>query len=859
MCRVTWSLALCVAMCACAASPARSQFTPMGFDQPDFHVRAAAAADFDGDGDMDFLLSGSQGASPPFLSRISLFRNDGAAFQEVAAGFTPVQFAAIAWGDYDNDGDPDVVILGNASETGLSPLTRLYRNDGGAFVNMGAAGLPDLSDGSAAWADFDNDGDLDLAVTGVDATLARVARVYRNGAGIFTDVAASLIGLSNGEAAWSDYDKDLDMDLAICGTNGGPFLTRIYRNDSGAFTDIGGGIPGGTHLQWADFDSDGDDDLVVNGYNGNANATNVYVNGNAFLPAATGLPAADGGGAWADADADGDCDLVLTGIGSISPRPTTYYRRDAALLVDGSAGFAPDAVATPVWADFNLDQKLDVLLAGGDFGGLRRVYLNTGANLNWPPAPPTNLQAVLCPLGDIVFSWVPGSDIQTPQPALTYNLQVGTTPGGSEVMSGSRSPLTGALRMPRAGNVGQNTSWRLHLPPGTYYWSVQTVDAGFASSVPATGYMLLAAGVDGFRTIEYGSALAVQGVQTAFGDNTNTDPGFANGSELDGAYAFAAPCHARLMLTGNLEANYNKLELFFDTKPGGQNRLRGDNPALDFNGLNRMGDDGSGNGLTFDPGFEPDYWLGFTGGDVGGGQYRLFGFWAELPTGGGGQGFALGSTTAGSSGVLSGGGAPFHLLATILNSNTQGVTAGTGVASGAHVNTGLELAIPLEAIGSPAGCFRVCAFVNGASHDFVANQVLGSLVAPQDFLGEPRSVDFGALPGIQSFEVCPGPPADVPEGASAPRAGHLWVSPNPASALAIARVELPVGGNVRLGVFDLQGRQVRMLHSGAMAAGAHRMLWTGTDDRGRALAGGSYFLRLRAPGIDETVRVLLRR
>ncbi|MCS6829736.1 MAG: carboxypeptidase-like regulatory domain-containing protein [Armatimonadota bacterium] len=243
--------------------------------------------------------------------------------------------------------------------------------------------------------------------------------------------------------------------------------------------------------------------------------------------------------------------------------------------------------------------------------------------------------------------------------------------------------------------------------------------------------------------------LAVQNTQTGFGDSNLGLVDYANGSELDVAYGVIKDGWLYLLLAGNLESNFNKLEIFFDTRPGGQNRLRGDNPGVDFGGLNRMGDDGSGNGLTFDPDFEADFWIGATG---GGAPYRLYVNYAEL--GSPGVGLYLGNTGAASDGVLVDGNNPFGIRATINNSNVGGVTGGTGLGSGADVTTGVELAIPLSALGSPSGPFKVCVFINGLFHDYVSNQVLAGIGGGGN-LGEPRWVNFGSIPGNQYFVVQP--------------------------------------------------------------------------------------------------------
>ncbi len=266
--------------------------------------------------------------------------------------------------------------------------------------------------------------------------------------------------------------------------------------------------------------------------------------------------------------------------------------------------------------------------------------------------------------------------------------------------------------------------------------------------------------IDGTRDSDYGTPIVIQNTPTGFGDSNLGQVDHANGSELDAAYAYVDMVNSTLylFLSGNLESNFNKLELFFDTISGGQNRLRGDNPNVDFNGLNRMGDDGSGNGLTFDSGFEADYWIGVT---CGGSPFALYANWAELLTNGGGNGYYLGTTGAASDGTLTGGTNPNGIRVTINNSNTGGVTSSTAdPAAAAAVTTGIELAIPFSAIGiTGAGAIRVSAFINGQGHDFLSNQVLGG-VGGLGNLGEPRNVNFANIAGDQFFTIV------IPEPAS---------------------------------------------------------------------------------------------
>ena len=252
-----------------------------------FSTRAAALADYDGDGRLD-LFVGNQGSES--LRRVSrLYRNTGEGrFEEVgeAAGLAliaPVE--GCAWGDADDDGDPELVVT---CATG-PPL--LFRNDGGRFTECARqAGLAGPSrGGSCGWLDFDNDGHLDLFVAGyrLGMTAAVCAdylgaeatdvtpRLYRNrGDGRFEDVthAAGLMHvLPVLGCNWGDLDNDGWTDLYL-GT-GEPDLcaiypNRLFRNDGGRrFLDVTtaagmGHLQKGAALAFGDLDADGDQDVV---------------------------------------------------------------------------------------------------------------------------------------------------------------------------------------------------------------------------------------------------------------------------------------------------------------------------------------------------------------------------------------------------------------------------------------------------------------------------------------------------------------------------------------------------------------------------------------------------------------------
>ena len=293
-------------------------------------------------------------------------------------------------------------------------------------------------------------------------------------------------------------------------------------------------------------------------------------------------------------------------------------------------------------------------------------------------------------------------------------------------------------------------------------------------------------------------------------------PDFAVGSEIDGVYAYVDQSGGRLyvLVTGNMESNYNKLNFFFDSVAGGQNPLRGDNVDIAFNGLNRMGENGNGDdtpGLTFDEEFVPDYWLDFNTGGLPIEQYHDA---ALLRTDGPAKninglpldyGCYYGGAKADNNPLLFDGPLidaqdgftpdiysnfaprtsyealeqaiaddPFdpqpinfvvaeQVIGTIDNSNIRGVTDST-VDGAAEVTTGIEFSIALNELGvgeGETGEIKLGGFITGGGFDFVSNQVIGGLPG-SDNLGEVTVVDFSQIAGDQ-FVVIPldgGCPAD---------------------------------------------------------------------------------------------------
>lgn len=254
--------------------------------------------------------------------------------------------------------------------------------------------------------------------------------------------------------------------------------------------------------------------------------------------------------------------------------------------------------------------------------------------------------------------------------------------------------------------------------------------------------------IDGTRDAAYGTAVSVQAIQTQFGDAA--PPGNLGGSELDAAYATVSGGRLNLMLTGNLEPNFNKLEVFIDSVAGGENTLSS-TPAYDFNGGGGWISASLG-GMTFDGAFSADYHLFARWGGGGTGPFevdfvnRMGGGNAMVPGSSGASPnasslIALGQIDAGDVGPNASGSALTQdLLFAINDNNAGGVIGGTDLAdtsAALAVTTGMEFSIALADLGNPTpgSVIRIAAMINNGDHNYLSNQILGPIVVAHGNLG----------------------------------------------------------------------------------------------------------------------------
>jgi hypothetical protein len=449
--------------------------------------------DFNNDGSLDLMaLTGV------FTNgHTSLFRNLTTSFVEETnrpAGFLG---GSGAWGDLNNDGLLDFAISGSPIFECCGNICRVYENNGLNLTNIGAT-LPGFNIGAMAWADFDNDGSLDLIVCGSQSysyVLNPITALYRNSGGTLVDTGIMLPGVANGSLAWGDYNNDGYLDLLVMGDTGSGFITRLYRNEHGNFVDSGVALPGVAYgsVAWGDADGDGWLDILLagttDGYS-SGSICKIFRNNHdgTFTELATSLPGAFAGSAqWGDCDHDGQLDILVTGVPTEYGDPTCFiFHNDRGNFSD--MGVALTNALVGAWGDYDNDGALDIALIGDGqyyYYGNLTIYKNyiaaTNALSNAPSAPSIPASAVIN--NGVHLQWSAASDPHTPTAGLTYNVRVGTTPGGSEILSPHSDPVTGNRRLPQMGNAGPRLFSALtNLSLGHYYWSVQTVNHSFVGS-----------------------------------------------------------------------------------------------------------------------------------------------------------------------------------------------------------------------------------------------------------------------------------------------------------------------------------------------------------------------------------------
>ena len=341
----------------------------------EFEGGSIAMADVDGDSDNDLLFTGSNSIG---FAETALYINDGTGkFYTSNNQIQHVQYGDAKFADLDNDGDMDIVVIGNQSTINFF---KMYVNDGlGKFteVNLPHGGLIFAR---VVVGDVDNDGFQDIIISGtVDFFSGQgICKLFINNGNLTfsEDQNFSVGGTYLGEMMLEDFSGNGFLDLFICGSPTAPGqISKLYVNDginfnpnSSTFTGVNYGTASTT-----DIDNDGDLDIFITGVPPNSNtASEIYLNDGAgnftIHPGSSSIrDLSFSTSHFFDADNDGDNDLLVCGEDNSFQYQMDFY------LNDGSGIFTPQQLDSNIKkvnqpaiisGDFDGDNDIDIIIAG---------------------------------------------------------------------------------------------------------------------------------------------------------------------------------------------------------------------------------------------------------------------------------------------------------------------------------------------------------------------------------------------------------------------------------------------------------------------------------------------------------------
>lgn len=452
-----------------------------------FFYSSSAVGDFDGDGQLDLVVTGAIDANQDGdvdTTVTYVYKNNNGKLIEHQVLEAPVHLGDIKFIDIDNDGDLDIVSVGLSYQDIVNYKTYVYINDNNQF-RLASNDVGKIYS-SIEVADINHDGKMDYFINGIEykAGVGFLFDIdyYKNTGGKFEKQARFLPGTQNGSFRIADFNNDQHLDFIVSGLDSSykPYM-KLYTNDGEKLTEKQTFNPlSYSSIAVDDFDGDGFLDIVAIGqdeeydpvfrfYKNNADGTFIETD----LPYepisnASGSKAIDTG----DINNDGYPDIVITGDNDDNDAVNKIYLYNPSTK---SFDYLAEENIRPLGgttnlqlADFNNDHQLDILVSGFDWEeknmpALTKLYYSNRANTNEKPTPPITLTHTTSG-NKINLSWDGATDDKTPVKGLKYEISVGTQPNKSDI----------------AKYIVTTNKWFLNLEntPEKLYWSVKSIDAG---------------------------------------------------------------------------------------------------------------------------------------------------------------------------------------------------------------------------------------------------------------------------------------------------------------------------------------------------------------------------------------------
>lgn len=407
----TLALAVCAVIFSIPANAQIPDFTRVDTGtlvQEVIRGRGVYLVDLDGDSDLDLYIGNSTGYS--FTGAVYgknrpnlVYRNErNSRFVKITEGILATKIyntnPGNNWGDFDNDGDWDLFNHGE-----------LFVNDGFGNIEQ-VITINNKSEFCGTWADYNSDGYLDIFTNVVGDN----NYMYKNnGDGTFSDVSVgspTTEGLGQSQSsAWADSDNDGDLDIFeanVCVGSNTLYANKLYVNEGdGTFSSIGNNSPlvedlmGAGGAAWGDYDNDGDMDIyVVSLYksvnllfknNGDLNFEKIIIEPEEAYDKFTY------GSTWGDFNNDGHLDLFVAVINSEYPifGVDHPFKENLFFINQGDGTFTrkltgdiiTDGAEATAANDIDNDGDLDLIITHGNLASpfLTYVYQNNGNDNNW--------------------------------------------------------------------------------------------------------------------------------------------------------------------------------------------------------------------------------------------------------------------------------------------------------------------------------------------------------------------------------------------------------------------------------------------------------------------------------------------
>ncbi len=338
--------------------------------------------------------AGSGGSSSPEPGPLT--------FSDAGANLTGVRYnPTCSIADVNNDGHTDLLISGHSSS---GDVTKLYLNDGTGTFSHANAGMANLRYTMSGFADMDNDGDMDLCLAGNNSSGNPRAYLYINaGDGTFSESAQTVYGASDGSLAFADVDNDGNIDLLVCGKHDIDgddnieissilYINQGDNNSDGQWdgyqpsTESLTGVRNGT-CSFADINNDGYPEILISG---KADAspdtfTGLYINNGdrTYAESGTVFPQLGYGQGTAFADVNGDGDLEILLAYEDSELKTEVWGLNLSGTYEKESDFAEPASGRIISGDPDSDGDIDIIIYdySSDETAGTNFYINDGSGL----------------------------------------------------------------------------------------------------------------------------------------------------------------------------------------------------------------------------------------------------------------------------------------------------------------------------------------------------------------------------------------------------------------------------------------------------------------------------------------------